>query len=134
MNFELEHAIASLEATYIKELKIDLFTNTIFVSTLTQYDDQQNPVNHEVTFRQVSAVYFSNGPENRRFNVKALDLIEISDVEYHNPPKNHITCVHDKPGIPHYNSDPNFRLELWSAALLIEAEEVVVDGILYQAA
>lgn len=130
-NNELKQAIGSYEATYVQKFDIDLFNKKITLVIVIH--ENGNPETHVIVFQCVSAFYFSNGPGEHRFNVHTWDLMEISGVGYYQDPQDHITCLHDEPGTSQYDSHPNFNLEIWNATFLIEAKEVVINGVVYQA-
>ena len=133
MKRDIEDAIGYFEATYVEKFDIDLFNKSITLKIKT--DDNGKPEYHTIIFQGISAFYFSsNGPGERKFYAPIWDdFMELSSVGYYKSPKDHITRIFDKPGTSQYNSNPNFNLEIWSSIFLIEANEVVIDDVVYPA-
>jgi len=131
MNGDLEQAIGYFEASIVQKFDIDLLNKRIFINIKANHNGKFE--NHEIMFHGISAFYFSNGPDNARFNTRPWNYIELSDIGFHRDPKDHITCIHDNPKSLQYNSDPNFNLDIWGKLFLIEAQEVTIDGVIYQA-
>jgi hypothetical protein len=130
-NNNLNQVLGSFEASYIQKLDVDLLNKKISLTVL-RYNNE-NPENHAIVFRGVSAFYFSNGSGDLRFNTEPWELIELSGIGYYQPSRDHITCINDTPGTLPRNSDPNFNLDIWGTVFLIEAKEVVIDDVIFQA-
>ncbi len=128
---DLQFALGNFESSYITSFNVDLFNKEIVLDIVIYEADKE--INHQIAFQNVSAFYFSNGSGSRRFELKKWELIELSDIGFHRHPVDHIACTNDIPEVLSHNCDPNFRLEMWGAVLLIEAKEVIIDDKLYQA-
>jgi hypothetical protein len=131
MNDDLKKAISYFEASVVQRFNIDLLAKKIILNVVINNDVKVE--NHEIIFQGVSAFYFSNGQGDSRFNLHTWESIEISDIGYYEQPKDHITCMHGELGTHLNNSDPNFNLDIWGTLFLIEAQEVKIDNVVYQA-
>jgi elongation factor P hydroxylase len=131
MNNDLKNAIGYFEASVVEKFNIDLLAKKISLKVVINNNEKVE--NHEIIFQGVSAFYFSNGQGDARFNLYNWDSIEISDIGYYEQPKDHITCMHGELGTHLNNSDPNFNLDIWGTLFLIEAQEVIIDNVIYQA-
>jgi hypothetical protein len=130
-NNDLQLVLGIFEASYIRNFRVDLFNKKIILD-ITVYEVNKEE-NHKIIFQDVSVFYFSNGSGEQRFNTEKWDLMELSDIGYYKPSKDHINYINDTHGTLPHTSNPNFNLDIWGTVFLIEAKEVIIDDKVYQA-
>ena len=82
-------------------------------------------------FEGVSAFFFANGAGDARFKTQSWERAELSEAHFYNTPPHHLKHLDDKKGRPSYEAHPNFYLEIWSTAFLIEAKGITIDETTY---
>jgi hypothetical protein len=129
---KLEEAIGNLWASYIDNIDIDLPNMKISFALVFNLSNQYT-IKHSLVFEGVSSFFFVNGEGDARLKLDRWENAELSEIYYFKKSRDHIFHKHDKNGTPQYVAHPNFHLEIWSTAFLIEAKNVIVDEIRYPA-
>jgi hypothetical protein len=124
---EISDAINSLWAGYIEKIVFDICNFQIQLKIIIYKTD--GPEEHVLIFEGVSSFFFANQVGDNRFNIDPWEKAELSEIYYFEKPCNLVEHNSDKPGTLQYFSEPNFYLEIWSSAFMIEAKAITLDGI-----
>lgn len=125
-------ALNTMWASIIRRIEVDLPNHRIMLTLETQTAAGKIH-EHRLVFEEVSSFFFANAEGERRFNLAAWESAELSEAYFFADPQDHILHKSDKPGTECYESDPNFYLEIWDSALMIEAGAISLDGQVYRA-
>lgn len=127
----ISKALDPLWASFIEKVDIDILNLRITFDLVLYFSD--NAIQrHKLVFDNVSSYFFVNGEGDARYNTEKWDNAELSEIYYFERSQDHILHKNDKEGTPNYVSNPNFHLEIWGAAFMIEAKTITVDGIQYE--
>lgn len=131
----IENALSYFEASRLEKITLDFHSLqlTIELSASPLIDSAKN---HQIVFEGISAFFFCNGEGEQRFKTDRKDWIELIELLYYTKDENyqmHISYRFDKPGTTEYNATPNFYLEMWDGMFVIEAKEIIIDGVKYKA-
>jgi hypothetical protein len=129
-NINVETIIGDFWASLIEKINIDVCDHKIFLD-LASYNDGKEWIKHQIIFEGVTAFFFVNGLNEKRFITQTWENAEISEFHYFENPEDQISYCSGKSGIPKYEANINFYIEIWSSLFLIEAKTIIIDGVRY---
>ena len=132
--YSIENALKHFEASGLESINLDFQSSKLSINL--SVSPLIDPVRHpQIIFEGVSAFFFCNGEGEQRFMTDKGNWIELVELLYYGRENNHqmhISYRFDKPGTAEYSATPNFYLEMWDGVFVIEAKEIIIDGVKYK--
>jgi len=127
---ELRSKLGIYWASVIRKFDLDLLRKRITLEVETV--DGGLRQNHSLMFSDVVSFFFAKysalGNGGIPIPYEEGDYLELSEIYYSKDAMGLIKVVSDEQVFQNYGGYPNFYLEIWSDALLIEAYKVTIDG------
>jgi len=133
---EIQSALLKLWSSGLEKIDMDIHGLQLSIDLITGSPKDMAKTPHRVVFEGVSAFFFSNGEGEDRFTTEKRNWVEMTELDYYGRDRGdqmHLSYYFDKPNTPGYSANPNFYLEMWGSILVVEAKEVIIDGIRYTA-
>jgi hypothetical protein len=137
MSCELQGALNDLWGGIIRNFEFDLYQSTIKMDIVTIEETTKNE--YLLLFKDVTALYFSNPLlKNALLNKDVIDeeeeeegfYFELPSISFENNELEMNLKVNDD-WFRQYKSQLNFVIEVGDSALLIEADQIVINGHVY---
>lgn len=122
--------LKKLEETLIEYHSIDIKKNQIKFQLINPDFDKKI----ELIFNKVSGFYFVNGYETSRYSTKDYEYgekRELLSVVYDNSKEQKLIIKSRDTFYTGFDANFNFTLEFMEGLLLIEADEIEIDGVGY---
>lgn len=121
-----EQLLEDISETKIQSMSFDVLHRKI---TMIVEPFKKEPVT--IVFDKVSAYYFVNNNGKERFRIGKVDpgdYTELTSIGYYKNGIGKISIISTDHWAPQWYSSANFGMELWAAALFVEAQAITIDG------